>query len=211
VRRRRYHDLMDFSRRSEFGRAVAVVLWVIGAYVASQIIFAGLIETLVVLLKPTGWSLSSPISFLIDILRAGVGVGSSLAFLALGLSSKLPGTRSLGLTDLHCTESRRSDEVTGGDQIESKSNERFTFLDWFTGAMCCALLAIFVLMMTGWLHGHFTLHFALLIGCANIYLSVLQHRNRRERRRMREGRCRKCGYDLTGNRSGICPECGTTV
>jgi len=23
------------------------------------------------------------------------------------------------------------------------------------------------------------------------------------------GHCRKCGYDLTGNVSGICPECGT--
>jgi len=23
------------------------------------------------------------------------------------------------------------------------------------------------------------------------------------------GRCRKCDYDLTGNVSGVCPECGT--
>lgn len=26
--------------------------------------------------------------------------------------------------------------------------------------------------------------------------------------RMRRGRCLYCGYDLTGNRSGRCPECG---
>lgn len=26
-----------------------------------------------------------------------------------------------------------------------------------------------------------------------------------------EGKCRKCGYDLTGNVSGTCPECGTRV
>jgi hypothetical protein len=25
------------------------------------------------------------------------------------------------------------------------------------------------------------------------------------------GKCRKCGYDLTGNVSGICPECGTPI
>ena len=25
------------------------------------------------------------------------------------------------------------------------------------------------------------------------------------------GHCRRCGYDLTGNVSGICPECGTAV
>ena len=25
------------------------------------------------------------------------------------------------------------------------------------------------------------------------------------------GRCRGCGYDLTGNASGVCPECGTAA
>ena len=29
--------------------------------------------------------------------------------------------------------------------------------------------------------------------------------------RSRKGRCLKCGYDLTGNVSGTCPECGTEV
>jgi hypothetical protein len=27
----------------------------------------------------------------------------------------------------------------------------------------------------------------------------------------RPGECRRCGYDLTGNTSGTCPECGTPV
>jgi hypothetical protein len=27
-------------------------------------------------------------------------------------------------------------------------------------------------------------------------------------RRPLEGHCRKCGYDLTGNVTGVCPECG---
>ena len=27
-------------------------------------------------------------------------------------------------------------------------------------------------------------------------------------RRHRKGLCLKCGYDLTGNESGVCPECG---
>ena len=30
----------------------------------------------------------------------------------------------------------------------------------------------------------------------------------RRRRRRRRGFCLKCGYDLTGNESGVCPECG---
>ena len=33
----------------------------------------------------------------------------------------------------------------------------------------------------------------------------------RDRRCIREGFCRKCGYDLTGNVSGRCPECGTEI
>jgi len=30
-------------------------------------------------------------------------------------------------------------------------------------------------------------------------------------RQVPPGYCRKCGYDLTGNISGICPECGTPI
>jgi len=33
----------------------------------------------------------------------------------------------------------------------------------------------------------------------------------RDRRRIPPGHCRKCGYNLTGNVSGVCPECGTAV
>jgi hypothetical protein len=34
---------------------------------------------------------------------------------------------------------------------------------------------------------------------------------RRSRRYIPPGYCQKCGYDLTGNESGRCPECGTQV
>jgi hypothetical protein len=33
----------------------------------------------------------------------------------------------------------------------------------------------------------------------------------REWRRKPPGLCEKCGYDLTGNVSGVCPECGRSV
>ncbi len=33
----------------------------------------------------------------------------------------------------------------------------------------------------------------------------------RRDKRYPPGHCRKCGYDLTGNESGVCPECGTPV
>ena len=31
------------------------------------------------------------------------------------------------------------------------------------------------------------------------------------RRRFKPNECRHCGYDLTGNVSGVCPECGTPI
>lgn len=33
----------------------------------------------------------------------------------------------------------------------------------------------------------------------------------RRRRRRRHGLCATCRYDLIGNKSGICPECGTKI
>ncbi len=67
-------------------------------------------------------------------------------------------------------------------------------------------------------------------GCPLIYYSLLRTRAwvvavvlaayptvaficgplRRSRRR-RKGSCVKCGYDLTGNVTGVCPECGTEI
>jgi hypothetical protein len=38
--------------------------------------------------------------------------------------------------------------------------------------------------------------------------AVWLRRRRRERRRFRAGLCGACGYDLTGNVTGVCPECG---
>lgn len=34
---------------------------------------------------------------------------------------------------------------------------------------------------------------------------------RRSRARRAAGACSNCGYDLTGNISGVCPECGTRI
>jgi hypothetical protein len=36
-------------------------------------------------------------------------------------------------------------------------------------------------------------------------------RGLRRRHRLRRGLCEKCGYDLTGNISGVCPECGAAA
>jgi predicted RNA-binding Zn-ribbon protein involved in translation (DUF1610 family) len=38
---------------------------------------------------------------------------------------------------------------------------------------------------------------------------LLIRRHRRRIIRDQKGLCRSCGYNLTGNMSGVCPECGT--
>ena len=40
---------------------------------------------------------------------------------------------------------------------------------------------------------------------------ILHRKWARQRQWAREGRCASCGYDLTGNESGVCSECGCGV
>ena len=41
--------------------------------------------------------------------------------------------------------------------------------------------------------------------------AVAKAGRRRRARRRRSGFCPRCPYDLTGNASGTCPECGTPI
>jgi len=43
-----------------------------------------------------------------------------------------------------------------------------------------------------------------------VAFELVSRRNKRRSRKKR-GLCVNCGYDLTGNESGVCPECGTTT
>ena len=49
---------------------------------------------------------------------------------------------------------------------------------------------------------------ALSIGAIALYVEA-RHRGRR--RRARGVLCLSCGYNLTGNVSGVCPECGAAI
>ena len=44
-----------------------------------------------------------------------------------------------------------------------------------------------------------------------LLLSRLYLARHAKKLQMRIGHCNSCGYDLTGNLSGVCPECGTAL
>jgi hypothetical protein len=78
------------------------------------------------------------------------------------------------------------------------------------------LLAVVALAaQSGWQSEHAQelarLGFWVVIGAVAASEAVLRVHRRRRRKRERSGRCAACGYDLTGNVSGICPECGMSV
>jgi len=49
------------------------------------------------------------------------------------------------------------------------------------------------------------------VGTIGLLLALAIIGVRRVRRRRPPGSCGKCAYDLTGNTSGVCPECGSSV
>ena len=61
----------------------------------------------------------------------------------------------------------------------------------------------FILVLPYW--------FVILVFSALFFPFVLKRVLDERRRAAGAGRCVQCGYNLTGNTSGICPECGTKV
>jgi hypothetical protein len=51
----------------------------------------------------------------------------------------------------------------------------------------------------------------ILLWCPAIYAWLKGRRQNRRNKRIALGLCLDCGYDLTGNVSGTCPECGGKV
>ncbi len=58
-----------------------------------------------------------------------------------------------------------------------------------------------------YVHLH-TILLTLIIAPFGTWLCVAAHQRRLRRRRIREGRCVRCDYDLRGGASPRCPECG---
>ena len=50
-----------------------------------------------------------------------------------------------------------------------------------------------------------------LLFAAYPMIALIRSPARRRQRRRGRGLCIECGYDLTGNMSGVCPECGTKI
>jgi hypothetical protein len=82
---------------------------------------------------------------------------------------------------------------------------------WTISGVCIDLaydVAVGVSLADEWL-----LHAAIL-AAMTVFLALLHAIGRRRSLRDRfaaTARCGKCAYDLTGNESGVCPECGTSI
>ncbi len=69
-------------------------------------------------------------------------------------------------------------------------------------------VALVLGLFSGWLAPLITL------GCMAVFIYALHAVGRRDSLKLRfsaEPHCRNCTYNLTGNISGICPECGTPI
>lgn len=69
--------------------------------------------------------------------------------------------------------------------------------------------AVVAEMGYGWIAASFCAWYAPFLICTALVLS--EHQLSIRRRWAALHRCLRCGYDLTGNVSGICPECGRPV
>jgi uncharacterized integral membrane protein len=79
----------------------------------------------------------------------------------------------------------------------------------------CAFVGLFAVWSA--IHGRFEAQailafFAMTGGLYSFkYVAVYAHEARVRDVWRQPPECRTCGYNLTGNRSGICPECGTKI
>ena len=61
--------------------------------------------------------------------------------------------------------------------------------------------------MTGWLMEDYFVPLWMPLAVASLPTAIFWYRDRQPRK----GHCQSCGYNLTGNESGVCPECATPV
>ena len=84
--------------------------------------------------------------------------------------------------------------------------------DWLDPVGACIDLAYDVAVGVS-LADEWLIH-AGILGAVFLFIALLHHIGRRPSLRARFTsfpRCARCAYDLTGNLSGVCPECGTPV
>ena len=94
---------------------------------------------------------------------------------------------------------------------QRRRRDRWTAREWMVVAIILALCAVPV----GWLYSttDLTLTWTILaVALLALVKALLTRASERTcSARMKEGCCPTCGYNLTGNASGICPECGEQV
>jgi len=86
---------------------------------------------------------------------------------------------------------------------------------YFVASFCSGCVVSFAFVIIGtYVAGHVDPFFPIALVVGGVFatgIAVLIGIPFAVRRRARFGQCQKCGYDLTGNVSGVCPECGSLI
>ena len=118
--------------------------------------------------------------------------------------------RDLDSIAIGVREGRLSFKVTGIEHAHKRAE--FSFLS-FEYKVISAMLGAPYQIGKAWVR-HRLLRFpawiAILLSATYPIIAFIRGPLRRRRRRKR-GQCLSCGYNLTGNTSGVCPECATMV
>ena len=123
------------------------------------------------------------------------------------LAGQAPDTEFEAKVSQRFREARKAGELTSSPGIMEDSfvRRRFLGIGWGQGEFLDRLglrTRCDVLLVPLWM--------LLVLLAAYPTIAFIRGPMRRMRRR-RKGLCVKCGYDLTGNVSGVCPECGQGI
>ena len=77
------------------------------------------------------------------------------------------------------------------------------------GAFTAGAIVLWPLYIVAFRLGGHAAGIVVLIAVPALLWYVLDRPDWITRRRLQGGQCLRCGYDLTGNVSGVCPECGS--
>lgn len=148
--------------------------------------------------------LTSPLRRVVLLLYALAIAGTGVVVVLTGftgLAWERGSWRSTGRTTIHLRPSLFTYDYDGRSSTGSSRHFDFVGFRWHEFTSTSGRRMIDLALPTGPLFAAFAIP----------YLLNAIYKAQRRRTRARRGKCLACAYNLTGNTSGSCPECGTAI